>query len=53
MVVSDMEFAEPSLKIFFTELINVGVTVYFDVVFFLNDVDSIEHVKISLPLDRH
>ena len=42
---------KPSVNVFFTEFVNVGVAVYLDVVPCLCDIDAVEHVHESLAFE--
>ena len=42
---------EPSVKVFFTEFVNVRMAINFDIVAGLCDIDTIEHVKETLPFE--
>ena len=39
------DLVEPSVKVFLTEFVNVRMTVDFDVVASLSNVDAVEHVE--------
>ena len=42
---------EPSVKVFFAEFLDVCMAINFDIVAGLSDVDTIEHVKETLPFE--
>ena len=44
---------KPSVNVFFTEFVNLGVAVYLDVVPCLCDVDAFENVNESLAFDGY
>ncbi len=48
-----MEFPEPSLQIFSAEFVDVSVTVNFDIVPHLDNINAVEHVEEALVLNRH
>ena len=42
---------EPSVKVFFAEFVDIRMAINFDIVAGLCDVDTIEHVKKTLPFE--
>ncbi len=49
LVFREWSFGEPAIQVFFAELVDVGMTVNFDEVSRLEYIDTIEHVKETLP----
>jgi hypothetical protein len=50
LVFGERNFEQPAVKVFFVELVDVGMTIDFDEVSHLEYVDTIKHVKETLTL---
>jgi len=51
MILGERYLFEPSFKVFFAEFVNVRMAINFDIVAGLCDIDTIEHVKETLPFE--